>query len=225
MNERSSPRHEFPQKQTRCKKPWEWRDSESKFTTHICRSSNSAPLFIELSRQQLLTKICQVSALFNFSPNALQHGSLSCQDWSGHLLYSILALFVHLSCLKCVLSHFHFFLCSHLCNGVTPECAAQSVPPVVSLQFWDVAVVTFSGGNPAVRQKPHTVLARADNFYHYTTGYQRDMRGRRYRLNIEQSGCLCFVIFHSAWYLTQNFPQCLVWQECGQGCSITSYSG
>lgn len=120
MNERSSPRHEDPQRQTRCKRPWEWGDSESKFTTHICRSSNSAPLLIELSRQQLLTKICQVSALFNFSPNALQHGSLSCQDWSGHLLCSVLALFL-LSCLKCVLSHLHFFVLS---LSRRPACSA-----------------------------------------------------------------------------------------------------
>lgn len=62
------------------------RDSESKFSALICGGSNSAPLFIELSRQQLLTEICQVSVLFNFGPNAPQHGSLSRRDRSGHLL-------------------------------------------------------------------------------------------------------------------------------------------
>ena len=58
------------------------RDTESKFTALICWSSNSAPLFIKLSTQQLLTKTCQVSSLFNFTLNALQHGSLSVRTWA-----------------------------------------------------------------------------------------------------------------------------------------------
>ena len=53
------------------------RERDSELTALICTSSHSAQLFIELSTQQLLTRICQVSGLFNFRPNALQHGSLS----------------------------------------------------------------------------------------------------------------------------------------------------
>lgn len=123
------------------------RDSEGKFTALICRSSNSAPLFIKLSRQQLLTKICQVSALFNFRPNALQHGSLPVRARVDTCCtVSSLSLFVHPS-RWCILSHSHS--CAHLYNAQTH----RTLLCFLRLQIWEVAALTFSTKNPAVRQK------------------------------------------------------------------------
>lgn len=70
--------------------PWK-KDSED--TPHTSRNSNSAALFIQISGRQLLTKICQVSVPFNFSPNARKHGSLASQG----CVISLLLFFCHLS--------------------------------------------------------------------------------------------------------------------------------
>lgn len=93
----------------------ERKKDKSKFTALIRRRSNSAPLFIKLSRQELLTKICQVSALFNFRPNASQHGSFSVRTLAPQCYCS--------PCLSCILYpiYIHSFIYVKQHHSGTPH--------------------------------------------------------------------------------------------------------